>query len=156
MPDTLPSQPITIFCSYARADEIYKDALKKALAVPLNSGEIIFWHDQLIVPGQQWHDEIKNQINSADIILLMLSSDFFASEYCQQEMEMALARYQDGTARVIPIICRSVFWENSTLGMIQALPKDAKPIDIWKNQDVAYRDVARGILRTIEEVIQKK
>jgi TIR domain len=84
MSDTLPTQPITIFCSYTHADESYKDALKTALAVPIRNGEISLWHDRLIVPGQEWDNEIKSQLNSADIILLMVSADFFASDYCQR------------------------------------------------------------------------
>jgi hypothetical protein len=126
------------------------------LAVPLNNGVISFWHDRLIVPSQEWDEEIKSQLNSADIILLMVSSDFFDSQYCQQvEVKTALARHRDGTARVIPIICRRVLWNQSGLEILQALPTDAKPIKSWTDSDEAYFNIAQGILRTIE-VVRKK
>ncbi len=156
MTDTLPAQPITIFCSYTHADESYKDALQKALAVPLNNGEISFWHDRLIESGKEWDNEIKSQLNSADIILLMVSFDFFASGYCQRvEVKTALDRHRDGTARVIPIICRRVLWDQSGLEILQALPTDAKPIKSWADSDEAYFNIAQGILRTIKTIRKK-
>jgi TIR domain len=157
MSDTLPAQPITIFCSYTHADESYKDALKKALAVPLNNGEISFWHDRLIEPGQEWDDQIKGQLSAADVILLMVSADFFASDYCQRvEVKTALDRHRDGTARVIPIVCRKVLWNQSGLEILQALPTDAKPIRSWPDQDEAYFNVAQGIQRVIGVIKERK
>jgi TIR domain len=156
MPDTLPTQPITIFCSYTRADESYKNALKTALAVPIRNGEISLWHDRLIEPGEEWDDEIKAQLNSADIILLMVSADFFASDYCQRvEVQTALDRHRDGTARVIPIICRKVLWNRSGLEILQALPTDAKPIKSWTDSDEAYFNIAQGLQRVIGSIRKK-
>ena len=66
---------------------------------------------------------------AAQIILLLISSDFIASDYCYSiEMQRALERHEKGEARVIPIILRSIDWKNSPFGKLQALPKDGTAV----------------------------
>ena len=93
----------------------------------------------------------QDQLNSAQIILLLVSPDFMASDYCYGvEMQRALERHEQKEARVIPIILRPVYWQIPFLQKLQALPLDAKPIvsSSWQYQDEAFLNVTKGI-RTV-------
>ena len=74
------------------------------------------------------------------------------SEYIySKEMKRAIERHKRGEASVIPIILRWVSWQRTPLGELQALPKNAKPIKSWTDEDEAYLDTVEGIIKVIEE-----
>ena len=94
-------------------------------------------------------------MRSADMILLLVSPDFIASEYCYSiELKRALERHKAEEVRVIPIILRPVDWDGAPFRKLQVLPKDGKPITVWSNLDSAFFDVARGIRKVIEELLK--
>lgn len=142
---------IQIFCCYAHKDEQLLDKLKNHLKPQQRQGLIHIWHDRDINAGANWEQEIEEQLNTAQIILLLVSADFIASDYCYtKEMQRVLERHARGEVRAIPIILRPTDWKITPLGKLQALPKDGKPITNWSNRENAYLDVATGI-RTIVE-----
>lgn len=116
---------------------------------------IDLWHDRDISAGMEWEQEISHHLNAAQIILLLVSPDFMASDYCYGiEMQRALERHQRGEARVIPIIVRPVYWQG-ILGTLQALPRDGLPITDpgWHTLDRAFYDVTQGLRKVVEEVM---
>jgi len=140
-----------LFYSYAHSDERLRKQLEKHLAIMKRQGLIEGWHDRKIVAGTQWKDQIDEHLNSADIILLLVSSDFLASNYCYDiEMVRALERDKAGEAIVIPVILRPCDWTEAPFSKLQALPKDAKPVTTWANRDEAFLDVARGIRAAVQ------
>lgn len=148
---------MTCFFSYARVDEPLRDALAKHLSLLENQGVIASWHDRLIPPGTEWAEAINAHLESAQIILLLVSADFMASKYCYGiEMERAMARHDTDDARVMPIILRAVDWRCAPFGKLQALPTDGRPITSWPNQDEAFRDVACGIRKVAGELSRGK
>lgn len=154
--ETAVCRPAQIFFSYAHADEPYRVELEKHLSALRRQGLVESWHDRMISPGSEWNSEIDSHIDSAHVVLLLVSSDFIASEYCfHKEMERALKRHQAGEARVIPIILRPVDWSTMPFGRLQALPKDAKAISLWKNQDEALLSVSSGIRDAIKHIAPK-
>jgi tetratricopeptide (TPR) repeat protein len=149
------TKPVEIFYSYAHKDEDLRNELEKHLALLRQQGLIAPWHDRKIVPGTDWAREIDIHLNSADIILLLISADFLASDYCSGiEMKRALERYEAGEARVVPILLRSVYWKNAPFAHLQALPKEGKPVDssLWHNHDEAFTNVVEGIHKVIEQL----
>lgn len=118
-------------------------------------GDIRDWHDRKVTAGTKWEGRIDQHLNSAHIILLLVSSDFLASNYCHDvELKRAIERHEAGEARVIPVILRDCDWKSATFGRLQALPKDGKPITSWSNRDTAFTDVAKGIRRAVNEVAE--
>jgi TIR domain len=116
-------------------------------------GFVSTWQDRRITAGTNWAQEIDEHLKSASIILLLVSSDFLASNYCYGvEMQCALERDKAGQARLIPIMVRPVNWKGAPFAYLQALPTDAKAITIWNNQDEAWTDVVAGIRRVIKEL----
>ena len=142
-----------IFFSYAHKDERLRNELAKQLSYLKREGLIDEWHDRLISPGKEWVNEINLHLNTAHIILLLVSADYVASDYCYSyEMRRALERQETGEARVIPVILRPVEWKDMPFSKLQALPKNGKPVTTWANIDQALLDVAQGIRRAVKEL----
>lgn len=149
---------VSIFYSYAHEDERLRKKLETHLALLQQQGLITTWHDRKISAGTEWMNEVSTYLNTAQIILLLVSPPFLASKYCYgNEMMRALERHKEGTTRVIPIILRSVDWEGAPFSQLQALPTDAKPITGhgWRNIDEAFTDVVHGIRKAVEELRSK-
>ena len=146
---------IEIFYSYAHEDEALRKELEKHLTSLQRQGIIAGWHDRLISAGTEWEHEIDSHLNTAGIILLLISSSFIASKYCYSiEMKRALERHEAREARVIPIILRPVYWKNMPFGKLQVLPTEGKPVDSshWHNHDEAFANIVEGIHKVIEEL----
>ena len=145
----------SLFYSYSHKDERLRDGLADHLALLKRQGILTEWYDRKIAAGDEWAQSIDKHIEQADIILLLVSANFIASDYCWgKEVERALERYEAGEARVIPIVLRPVDWTGAMFGKLQALPKNAKPITLWSNRDLAWLDVAKGIRAEVEALVK--
>jgi hypothetical protein len=158
-PYTLPNlntstpRAVSVFYSYSHKDETYRDELEKHLSVMRRNGEIAAWHDRKISAGDNWKNCIDTNLEKADLILLLVSSDFLASTYCYEiEMERAMQLNHSGEARVIPIILRACDWFSAPFAKLQALPTNGEPISTWPDQDKAYHNVVAGIRQAISQV----
>ena len=144
---------VSVFYSYAHEDELLRDELEKHLSLLQRQGLISMWYDRQIVPGSDWSQEIDQHLNTASLILLLISPDFLASDYCYGiEMQRAMVRHESGKAYVIPILLRPVDWDGAPFAHLYSLPPDAKAVTSWPNRDEAFLAVVRGIRRTLEEV----
>jgi hypothetical protein len=147
--------PIEVFCCYARRDKPLLDDLRNHLKILERQGLITIWNDTDISPGSDWEDEVEKHLNTAHIILLLISSDFVASDYCySKEMKRAIERHERGEARVIPVILRPGYWHGAPFTRLHALPSGAKPVisSSWHSQDEALLDVVKGIREAIKSI----
>jgi TIR domain len=145
--------PVKIFFCYAREDEELLNKLKSHLRPLQREGLIDVWYDREISAGTEWEQEIKQHLNNAQIILLLVSPDFMNSDYCYSvEMKRALERHNRKEAKVIPIILRPVYWHGEPLGKLQALPTDGKPVrsPYWHDLDSAFYNVVMGIRKVVK------
>ena len=145
---------VKIFFCYAHEDEPFLNKLKAYLRPLQRQGLIDIWHDRDISAGTEWEREISQHLNEAKIILLLVSPDFMNSDYCYSvEMKRALERHDGKEAIVIPVILRPIYWQG-VLGIIQALPTDAKPVvdRYWHTLDEALYDVAEGIRKVVVQL----
>jgi internalin A len=149
----LPKKAISVAVSYSHKDEKLRKDFDSQLSPLKRMGLFSAWHDWMITPGADWKAAINDNFNGADLILLLVSSDFIASDYCYDvEMKAALERHENGEARVVPIILRACLWEGTPFGHLQALPRLGKPITSWNNRDLAWTDVVKGISEVVEEL----
>jgi hypothetical protein len=145
--------PLELFYSYSHLDEGLRDKLQTHLASLKREGLIKEWHDRQIMAGTEWGGEIDEHLNSADIILLLVSADFINSDYCNDlEVELAMKRHEAKEARVIPIILRPCDWMNAPFGKLQALPKNGEPITVWRDEEEACLNIAKGIRAVVKEI----
>ena len=152
-PEKKSGRRARIFISYAHADEPYKKTLERHLALLERIGLIETWSDRELAPGQKWEAEIGAHLQSADVVVLLVSANFLASDYSyDKEMTPALERLTSDAAVVIPIILSPSDWKPAPFANLQALPENAKPITTWANQDEAWTDVASGIRRVIQKL----
>lgn len=148
---------INVFIAYSREDERYKTKIIKHLSVLKRNRKIQNWHDGLIQPGTRWEDQITSNLENAKIILLLISVDFLASDYCyEKEMQIALNRHKQKQAIVIPIIVRPCDWKDSPIGKLQAIPKDGIPLssNVWSPEDEGYLDATNRLKAVIEKAIK--
>src|SRR5215470_12141899 len=104
--------PVTIFFCYAREDEDLLNKLKTHLKPLQRQNLIAVWHDRDISAGTEWEKEISRHLNTAQIILLLVSPDFMNSDYCYGvEMKRAIERHERKETRVIPVILDHVYWQ---------------------------------------------
>jgi ABC-type branched-subunit amino acid transport system substrate-binding protein len=142
--------PVKVFISYAHEDQELHKKLRKHLSLLERSGQITIWQDQEILAGEDWENQIDLRLNEADLILLLVSASFIASNYCwNKEVQAALQRHSTGMVRVIPVILRPVHWKEPPLGQLQALPTEAKPVTQWNDHDAALDNVVQGIRHAI-------
>lgn len=138
--------PVELFFSYSREDAQLRDELERHLAILKRAGTISAWHDRQIGAGLDWAGQIDRHLERAAIILLLVSADFLASDYCYDvELQCAMARHARGEARVIPVLLRAVDWEGAPFSALQAVPTSGRPVTSWPNRDEAFLDVVRAI-----------
>lgn len=135
-----------VFISYAHEDITFLEELTRHLAMMMRNGEISIWRDQQIMAGGEWSREIDERLKSANVILMLVSPDFFASDYCTTvEMNYALKKHEAGGAKVIPVLLRPSDWASSPLQKLQALPTGARPVIEWRRRDKAYQSIVQGL-----------
>ena len=144
---------VKIFVSYSHEDEDVWTKLRNHLASMERDGLIEIWFDRKLLPGQSFDHEIKKNIADADIVLLLVSSNFISSDYCHNiEMRSAMELHKAGNLWVVPIILSSCDWRNSPFGNLLAVPKDGKPISSWNDLNDALFDSVEQLKRVIEEL----
>jgi uncharacterized membrane protein len=147
------SVPLEVFCCYAREDQEMLEHLKKHLMPLQRSGQITVWSDTNLNAGVVWEKELHQHLESADIILLLISPDFMASDYCySSEMGRAIERHNESSACVIPVLLRSTFWDNAPFATLQMVPTNAKYVTSWPDRDEAFHDITRHVNRVISEL----
>ncbi len=149
-------QAVRLFYSYSHRDESLRNELETHLKLLQRLGLIETWQDRKIEAGDEWKRKIDDNLERADIILLLVSADFIASDYCyEKEMARALKREKDGEARVIPVIVRDVSLKGAPFEGLQYLPKDGRAVTEWESKDSAWRNVSEGIERVVGELRRK-
>jgi hypothetical protein len=139
-----------LFCSYAHHDDRHRERLERHLSALRREDFIELWHDQRIAPGDDWRARIGTALREADVILLLISADFLASDFCVDvELAHAIERHRAGTARVIPIAVRSADWGTLPFASLQALPRDRTPIALRKDDDEAWAEVVGEIRQMV-------
>jgi internalin A len=151
--DERMGKKIQLFYSYSHKDEKLRDELENQLKILQRADYIDSWHDRKILAGEEWKEQIDVNLERADIILLLISADFIASDYCYDiEMKRALERHENGEARVIPVIVRDANWRIAPFAKLQSLPKDVRAVTLWEDKDSAWRNVSEGIERVVKQM----
>lgn len=137
---------IKLFFSYSHRDEDLRDELETHLSSLKRQGVIDAWHDRRILSGKDFGSEISQHLEGSQIILLLVSPYFIASDYCYDvEMTRALELHGSGNARVVPIILHPCDWQSLPFGKLKALPKDGKPISKYPNLHDAFLEITLAI-----------
>lgn len=157
--------PVSLFYSYAHEDEALRDELQRHLKILQLRGLIRPWHDRAILPGKAWDSEIHAELQTADLVLLLLSVDFLSSDYILGvELKTALQRAQDGSATVVPILLRPLDLDALDGGPLpmaqllqrQGLPRDLKAVNTWRPRDAAWVSVSKGLRQVVADIQSRR
>lgn len=145
---------INLFISYSHEDAKYKENIIKFLSPLTRSATIHHWDDDKIRLGKEWDNEIKEAFESSRIILLLISADFFDSEYImEKELKWALEKHhdKDQNVSVIPIYIRECLLDEN-ITKLQGIPGTDNPISSFEDKDKAYTLVAKKIASHVKEL----
>lgn len=153
------SSAFRVFISYSHKDEYFKDELVIALSGLQRRGIIDVWHDRRVdEAGDEWYQSIQDAMNNYDLSLLLISPDYLASRFIQDnELPTLMKRYAELKTHVLPIIVRPCLWSSEpALSSLQVMPKDGKAI-IAFSKDNGERDLAwTNIAVMIEKLLKNK
>ena len=146
---------LKVFYSYPRKDEALRHRLANHLAAYEKEGLIKGWHDAEMPGGARWKTEIEQRIGAADIVLLLITENYFASDWCMAEYDLAMTRHDAGKCRVVPINLRAVEWPES-LKVLNAIPPLSQPIvnGVPAQEDRAFQNTAVALRRVAESVLE--
>lgn len=148
-----PSEPLKVFISYASKDGGLVDAFKPYLEGLERQKLIKTFYGSDTDPGLKWREEIRKQINSAQLILLLVSTNFLASECCYDfELKLAMERSEMGRARVVSILLSTSNWMDTELREFQVLPKGGQAVDTWKNPADAFVNITHEMKKVVKQL----
>ncbi len=147
-----------VFISYSSKDARLKDELMTRLKPMRESAGLVeCWHDRLISPGEDWDGEIKSQLEQADVILLLVSAQFLASDYIRGvEIQRAVELSDAEKATVIPVILEKCAWEKEAFGKFNGLPRKGKPIRDTSPQRNAWYEVGEELREVFEKLCKEQ
>ena len=152
MPSTKPIE-VLYCCSDSDRDQELRQKLEKHLRLLERQNVIATCHKRMIHAGKEWESEIDRRLNTADVILILISSDLIYSDYHWEVLvKQAMERHKTRQARVIPILLSTFDNWKSEFGNLKALPEGEKPITKWRNYAHAFESIARGIREVVKEL----
>ena len=133
-----------------------KKELDKYLKMLKRSGKVETWNDRELIAGQDWNEGIMSELNKANVILLLISVDFNASDFIwEKELASAMKRHEEGAAHVVPIVLRKCEWSSLPYAKLQALPRNATPVTEYASRDEAFTEIAVGIEKLVDFIRAK-
>lgn len=142
---------VNLFFSYSHKDEDLRNELETHLALLKRQGVISSWHDRRITAGSDLDKQISTELESSQIILLLVSAHFLASDYCyEKEMMRAIDKHNEGSVKVIPVILHPCDWHSAPFGHLRATPTDGRPVSMFANQHEAFAIIAGDVREAIE------
>jgi len=135
-----------VFFSYSHKDRSVKEKIDQHFSILKRTTVIDIWSDNEIPAGAYFDKVIKEELEEADIILLLVTANFLASDYCHDiEMKRSLEKHRNCEAKVVPIILDVCDWKHTELGRLNALPTDGREIKKYGNRSEAYQNITDGI-----------
>ncbi len=150
------TEPIEVFISYSHQDDELRQEFIKQLSSLTRQKLIKTWDDRAIDAGAEWAQEIAQNLERAEIILLLVSANFMSSDYCYgTELTRALERHQAQTVQVIPIIIRACDWQESPLGQLQAIQSVASSRNQY-DRDHSWVEVITEVRKVAKQIRDRK
>lgn len=148
--------PIKIFISYSHFDVDLRRELVRSLAMLRQQELVEVWYDEVgLMPGDIWYEIIINELEEADIILLLVSPDFLESAFAfKEEATKAIALAKEGKTRLVPIIARTSDWDHEPLKCFNVLPREM-PVTEFESRDKGWLKVSLGVRKVVEALIVK-
>lgn len=151
---TVPvKRDVHIFVTYSHEDKPYCTALVKSLSPLVQSGRVHIWHDGRIEPGKEWEPAIQEELNRADLVIALVTSNFFASLYCvERELARSREREKQGLCDLIPVLVEACDYPAHWIGKLQLLPAEG-PVLEFAHVPRGWTQVAQGVRLKVEGLL---
>ena len=153
---------IKVFVSYAHIDDRLRRGLQPYLTVLEGSGLIATWWDVLLKPDDPVHSTITHELESSDIVIMLISIDFLASWYVKQyEMPIAFQRRSSGKCNILPVVLvpTNAVNDHPSLNMLNPQPRfggNVKPISKYGRQSDGWNEVYAVLKKMVAEARARK
>jgi tetratricopeptide (TPR) repeat protein len=149
---------LKVFIAHSGEDTAWCNELEQQLAVLWRQGLITILTREKIEPGKEQQAEVARYLDTAQIILLLISPAFISSKQCYDiEMSRAVERYKADEVRLIPVLLKpTAGWEHMPFGELQPLPSNGKAISTWSKIELAFFNIVSGIRSVIDELLNRQ
>ncbi|HLM55606.1 MAG TPA: toll/interleukin-1 receptor domain-containing protein [Pyrinomonadaceae bacterium] len=133
-----------VFISHSHKDK----PLARKLAGVLEDAGFAVWHDELVLPGDNWAKEIAKNLEESDAMVLLLTPDGLKSKNVYDEMTYALGA-RNFSHRLIPVVIGSpedyseqkIPWILRRLNLIK-VPGQGNDEEVFRQITQALQDAA--------------
>ncbi len=152
-------EPLKTFIIYSSRDKDLRDEFENHLRPLVDIGWLNLWSDKEILPGERWDTAIKTRLDQAEIFLMLVSVDFYNSDYIrEEEFKTAISRLEKGNALIIPIIVRHCSWKfYPVIKDLQVLPPGGVAVNdraYWQHRDKAWDAVVGKIAERVQILLE--
>jgi conflict system STAND superfamily ATPase/TIR domain-containing protein len=145
-------RPIAMVSICAPQDALWLEQWEAHLHPLVQAGSISIWSARHLQAGMDRMTLSHSHLDQADLIVLLLSVDFFTDEECEALMKRALERHREGGVRLIPLLLRPVAFRETMLASLIPLPSNGIPVTLWHDSEAAFDDCVRGIRLAISDL----
>jgi len=120
-----------VFVSYSHKDEAWLGRVQTHLKVLENLGITVnLWDDTQIKAGMEWRREIGKTLAAAKVAILLVSTDFLASDFIRDnELPPLLQAAESDGATILSLILKPcLYTEHQNLARFQAVNNPSKPL----------------------------
>src|SRR2546423_489183 len=138
-----------VFISYSHADRRFLDRLRVFLKPLERDGRVEWWDDTRLKAGSKWREEIKTAVDNARVAVLLISADFFASDFIHKnELPPLLEAAARDEAVLLSVVLQPVDFSKTKLSEIQAVNDPSRPLGKLRSRaerDEVWVQVTRAI-----------
>lgn len=144
-----------IFIAYDKNDETHLSDLKRHLKPLERSKAANIYIDGQADAGVDWEAEAKEKFDAAQLIILLLSSNFVSNDRCYSFGEQAVAKHTAGKAKALLVLASACFLDGTTLASVPSIPAE-KPISEHDESDSIYEELVREVAAIINPPVAPK
>lgn len=149
--------PLPVFIGYARHDEAFLRELCAQLSPLESSGEIRLLFDTLLEAGTVWERTLLEQLRSAEVVILLISSAFLSSPYITTtEWPIIEQRHRRGECEVAPVLVRQCRFDRAPVGALKVIRPGSRSVDEHDRRDPAWVEVLGELDHVIERARAKR
>lgn len=138
--------------SFADEDDHFYSKVKEHLGPLQRSKDIECWSHHNVKGGEVVDEQVRQHLERAPVIALLLSSAYLASDKLYSDYEIALRRLKAGETKIIPILVRHCDYKKFLPGGVKILPADGQPIFGRPDPDEIYAAIISGIESVIQQI----
>jgi hypothetical protein len=148
-----PLRTLRVFISYSSKDKDWCEKIDEAFAALKRESLVATWRDRNLLAGANWDPKIFAELEASDIVLLLISQSFIASEFCYgKEMKRALELQRDGHLAVVPVNVCECDWGDALFAKLNSIPARNRPLDSFSRATEGLTIVATGLRRLVKVV----